>query len=265
MLSLVIQLVNGSSVTEIHQLSEPANVSLKLTEAQQAAFAADLAGIYYVDGSSAEYVPGTIANGIVTFKASHFSTYALLVYDKSFADMSGHWAEAAVKSLAAKHLVNGVDAEHYEPGRGITRAEFAALLMRAVERTGSVPSSIAAAPFSDVPSASYYAGQAAEAAAMGIMNGYEGAFRPDERITRQEAAVAMVNAAQYFKLAAGSQVSPAYADAQDIATWAAASVAEAGASGLMQGDGMKFQPKKQVTRAEVAVMVNRLVQAGTSL
>lgn len=264
-LSLVLQLVNGSSVIEIHQLAKPADVSLKLTEAQKAAVKSKLAGIYYVNGSSAEYMPGSVADGTVTFRAEHFSTYALLEYDKNFADMSGHWAESAVKSLSAKHLVNGVDAEHYEPARGITRAEFVALLMRAVERTGSVTSTLASAPFSDVPSSSYYAQQAAEAAAMGIMNGYDGAFRPGDRITREEAAVALVNAAKHFSLTSGSLASPAYIDAKEISSWAAASIAEAGKNGLMQGDGSRFQPKKQVTRAEVAVMMNRLVQSGSSL
>jgi hypothetical protein len=170
-----------------------------------------------------------------------------------------------VKSLAAKHLVNGVDATHYEPSRGITRAEFVAVLMRAVERTGSAPAAPASMPFTDVPSSSYYAEQAAEAAAMSIMNGYDGAFRPSDRITREEAAVALVHASKYFKLEAGSKSSPAYADLKDISSWAAASVTEAGVSGLMQGDGSKFHPKKQVTRAEVAAMVNRLIQSGSSL
>ncbi|WP_042202799.1 S-layer homology domain-containing protein [Paenibacillus camerounensis] len=265
LLSLTIQSVNGSNTSGIHQLGQQAQVSLKLTPAQQAAMNTELAGIYYLNGNSAEYMPGTITGGTVTFKTGHFSTYALLVYDKSFSDLSGHWAEPAVKLLAAKQLVNGVDAQHYEPGRGITRAEFVALLMRAVERTGSVPSTVAQAPFSDVPSSSYYAQQAAEAAAMGIMNGYDGAFRPGDRITREEAAVALVHAAKHFSLPAGSQSNPAYADAQQISSWAAASVAEAGANGLMQGDGTRFQPRKQVTRAEVAAMVSRLVQAGSSL
>lgn len=265
LLSLVIQTLNGSNVTEIHQLTQPAEVSLKLAPAQIASMKTELAGIYYVDGNSAEYVAGTLTAGTVAFKATHFSAYALLVYDKNFADMTGHWAEAAVKSLAAKHLVNGVDAAHYEPARGITRAEFAALLMRAAERTGNVPAEVAAAPFADVPSNAYYAKQAAEAAATGIMNGYDGSFRPNDRITREEAAVALVNASKYFKLGAGVQAGKAYTDAREIASWAAASVAEAGASGLMQGDGTAFQPKKQVTRAEVAVMVGRLVQTVSSL
>ncbi|AIQ55857.1 S-layer homology domain-containing protein [Paenibacillus borealis] len=265
LLSLVIQTINSGNITEIHQLALPAEVSLKLTPAQISSMKPELAGIYYVDGNSAEYVPGTLTAGTVAFKATHFSAYALLVYDKNFADMSGHWAEPAVKSLAARHLVNGVDAEHYEPARGITRAEFAALLMRAADRTGSVPANVASAPFADVPSSAYYAKQAAEAAAMGIMKGYDGAFRPNDRITREEAAVALVNASKYFKLAADGQAGKAYTDAREIASWAAASVAEAGASGLMQGDGTTFQPKKQVTRAEVAVMVSRLIQTGSSL
>ncbi|WNS41874.1 S-layer homology domain-containing protein [Paenibacillus sp. MMS20-IR301] len=265
-LSLDLESVSGSNTNGIHQLAQNADVRLKLTETQQAGLNPELAGIYYVDGSSAEYVPGSVINnGTLTFKAGHFSTYALLVYDKKFNDMNGHWAESAVKSLAAKQLVTGVDADHYEPGRGITRAEFAALLMRAVERTGGVPDNFASTPFADVPSNAYYTKQAAEAAAMSIMSGYNGSFRPGERITREEAAVALVNASKHFQLTAGGKTAAAYADMKDISSWAAASVAEAGKNGLMQGDGGKFQPKKQVTRAEVAVMIDRLILSGSSL
>lgn len=265
-LSVVIQVINGDSVTEIHELDKPAVVTLELTEEQQKLLSADLAGVYYVDGQGAEYVPGTLNNGTFTFTAEHFSYYAILEYNKTFVDLAGHWAENAVKALAAKHIVTGVDERHYEPNRGITRAEFVTLIMRAVEQAGNAsdiaaaPSGTAANPFKDVAPGQYYTQQVADAAALGIVNGYGGAFRPNERITREEAVVALIRAVEYSgESGSGGQGTPAFADAKEISAWAAAAVNEAWSQGLIQGDGMRFNPHHSVTRAEVAVMIQRML------
>ncbi|CAH0119952.1 hypothetical protein PAE9249_02461 [Paenibacillus sp. CECT 9249] len=260
-LSVVIQIVSGDQITEIHTLDKPAVVSMKLTEEQEQRISADLAGVYYADGKAIEYVPGQLRQGIFTFTADHFSYYAILEYSKTFADLTGHWAESAVKALAAKHLVNGVDERHYEPNRGITRAEFVTLVMRSIDYAGNAPaaSSAAANPFQDVAAGRYYSEQVVKAAALDIVSGYNGAFRPDDPITREEAVVALVRAAQYFSLPESGRDEPAFADAKEISSWAAAAVNEAWTLGLIQGDGARFHPKHAVTRAEVAIMIHRLV------
>ncbi|WP_409344960.1 S-layer homology domain-containing protein [Paenibacillus sp. MBLB4367] len=43
------------------------------------------------------------------FETGHFSTFAVLEYEKPFTDVIGHWAETSIKKLAAKHIVQGVD------------------------------------------------------------------------------------------------------------------------------------------------------------
>nr|WP_240546149.1 S-layer homology domain-containing protein [Paenibacillus artemisiicola] len=177
--------------------------------------------------------------------------------------MKGHWAEQAVKSLAAKHIVTGVDEQHYVPGRGITRAEFATMLMRSVAWNGKADVPAGANPFNDVPAGQYYAGAVTQAASLGIVTGYQGAFRPNDGITREEAVVALVRAAKYFDLSAPGKGAPAFADAKSISAWAAAAVNEAWTTGLIEGDGKQFNPKKSVTRAEVAVMIGRLLPAGS--
>ncbi len=259
-LSVVIQYVAGGSVTDIGNLDKPAYVTIRLTPEQASAIAADLAGVYYVNGGLPEYIKGSLKDGVFTFKADHFSLYAILEYDKSFADLSAHWAETAVKSLAAKHIVTGVDATRYEPARSITRGEFATMLMRAVgwQDETAVPAD-AANPFRDVASGKYYAEQVAQAASLGIVEGYDGLFRPDDEITREEAVVALARAAGHFDLAESGAGKADFADGDRISSWAAASVDEARSLGLIQGDGERFYPKNPVTRAEVAMMIHRLL------
>ncbi|MFB5762743.1 S-layer homology domain-containing protein [Paenibacillus medicaginis] len=257
-LSVVIQLVTDGQVVEIHELDKPASVTIQLTAEQAAKLRAPLAGVYYVDGKQLEYIGGKLNGDVFTFAAKHFSYYTVLEYNKTFVDLAGHWAEQAVNQLAAKGIVTGVDERHYEPNRAITRAEFVTLIMRAIEQTGK-SSANGANPFADVKAGQYYTGPIAAAAELGIVTGYDGKFRPADRITREEAVVSLVRAAKYFSLAGKQQGEPSFADAGKISSWAAAAVKEAWSAGLIEGDGKAFKPKNSVTRAEVAVMIQRLL------
>ncbi|MDG0810798.1 S-layer homology domain-containing protein [Cohnella rhizosphaerae] len=268
-LSVDIRLLSGSASSDIHDLGKQAMVTIKLTAEQAAAISRQTAGVYYLNGEQAEYVGGTVSDGIFTFKPKHFSTYAVLHYDKRFVDLSSHWSEPAVRSLAAKHIVTGVDATHYEPSRSITRAEFATILMRAVDWKGEAPTAAAgtAQSFKDVAASQYYAEPVAMASALGILSGYGGAFRPNDKITREEAAVALVRAAKYFSLSGGSGASAGktvFADQADISAWATAAVEQASTQGLMQGDGKRFNPNNPVVRAEAAAMIDRLLPVATN-
>lgn len=269
-LSVVVQVIVGDRVTEIHQLDRPATVSIKLTPEQEKLISSEMAGVYYVDGRGAEYVPGKLEGGVFTFTAEHFSYYAILEYDKTFLDLTGHWSEQAVKTLAAKHIVTGVDARHYAPNRSITRAEFVTLIMRTVAEvqavgggSKSMDGGASASPFKDVAADRYYAQSVAQAARLGIVSGYDGAFRPNDPITREEAVVSLVRAAEAetinAKVVAGGQKPPTFADAQDISAWASKAVDQAWSQGWIQGDGHRFNPRHDLTRAEVAVMLRRLL------
>lgn len=262
-LSVEIKMITGDNTVEIHHLDKPAVVTMDLTEEQEKAIRSDLAGVYHVNGTNVEYVGGTVSKGTFTFTAEHFSYYTILEYNKTFADLAGHWAAKSVQSLTAKHIVEGVDQQHYEPNRSITRAEFVTLLMRALKWSGNTSPQTASNPFSDVAANAYYTEQVIGAASLGIVSGYNGAFRPNDIITREEAVVALVQAAKYFSLTEANKAEPSFADTNEISTWAEASVNQAWSKGLIEGDGARFNPKSSVTRAEVAVMITRLLPNGS--
>jgi hypothetical protein len=260
-ISVVINVIAGNNVAVIHELGAPATVGIKLTAAQKQAISLDLAGVYYVDGDKVEYAGGKLIGDTMTFTAEHFSNYTILEYNKTFADLRNHWANHSVQLLAAKQIVFGVDDEHYLPNQSITRAEFVAMLMRALnwDGNGNTAAAVSGTPFSDVAAGKYYARHVAEAAALGIVSGYNGAFRPDDQITREEAVVALVRAVPYFTMSQPTLSAPVYSDAQEISAWATVAVQEASVKGLVKGDGTRFHPKQAVTRAEVAVMLGRLL------
>ena len=261
-LSVVIEWISGDNVTNVHQLNKPATVAIKLTDDQARQIAANLAGVYYIDGGAPQYVKGTVGGGTFTFQTDHFSLYSILEFAKTFADLKGHWSEDSVLALAAKHIVNGVDGSRYEPNRSITRGEFAVALMRAVDWTGKASVPNAANPFKDVASDRYYAEQAAQSAALGILTGYEGAFRPNALITREEAVVALIRAAKVIGQEMKGSVELSFSDKGSISSWALEAVKAASANGLIKGDGTRLHPGNPLTRAEIAVMIERLLPTG---
>lgn len=189
------------------------------------------------------------------------SIYAVVKGSKTFADLKGHWAQSDIELLASKRVVHGVSAASFAPNASITRAEFAAILVRSL---GLSASTNMTADFSDVAQDDWFADAVATAVQAGLIEGYgDGTFRPNVEITREQLAIMVSRALSY----AGQTVQTdegilgSYADNSSIATWAKASVAEMLAAGIIKGKSEStLAPVAQATRAEAAVMIKRFLQ-----
>jgi len=178
---------------------------------------------------------------------------------KSFTDLNGHWAKADIEWLAMKGIIEGVDDTHFKPNATVTRAQFAAMIARAL----NLQASSTAAPFGDVPQNAWYAEAVRSAYAAGIIKGVANErFAPGQEITREEMAVVLVRAGRHaaadvFKGAASALT---FADASAISKWAAGDVTLAVKAGLLKGGSQnKFMPQAKTTRAEAAVVLKRLL------
>ncbi|MEK0314248.1 alpha-amylase family glycosyl hydrolase [Cohnella sp. 56] len=208
------------------------------------------------------YVRGTwTADGSLRAAVSHFGKYAALQVDASFADVpAGHWAAQAVTSLAAKLIVNGKGEGGYAPAAAVTRAEFAAMLSRAL----GLKAPDGGATFADVGTGAWYAADVAAAVEAGLVNGRgSDRFAPNERVTREEMAVMLMRAYDYAGGAASEVpggAGAAFGDADAFSGWATASIARAAEAGLLSGrDSGKFDAKAGLTRAESAQALYRLL------
>ncbi|WP_340004239.1 phosphodiester glycosidase family protein [Paenibacillus sp. FSL K6-0276] len=246
---------NGQSFS-LRQFAVPLTISYKVgTNVDRS-----LLGIYFMDDAGKlEYMSSTWMNGYLSATVSHFSKYVLLEYDKTFNDLkSNHWVYLAVKQLAAKQLVQGVAADRFDPNRAVTRAEFTAMLVRALGLNGQ-----AEIAFADVPADKWYAEAVGLAKQAGIVNGETASqFEPDAKISRQEMA-AMLARAYAYAMSSVSVASPNGSAFTDIGTapqWAQEAISEVYSLGLMQGraDG-QFAPKQNGTRAESAQMILNLL------
>lgn len=177
----------------------------------------------------------------------------------SFTDISGHWAEKDILALTEKGIVKGRTETEFEPEGTMTRAEFAALIRRAL----GLNVGLYAADMEDISENDWYAHEIQAVIDAGIMTGDgTGYFRPQDSITRQEMAKVALNAYLYrHHLDSVDTAELTFTDSELIAQWAKESVGKAVALGLISGMGDgTFSPETNMTRAQGATIVARVIK-----
>ena len=103
----------------------------------------------------------------------------------SFNDVTGdYWARAAIEYAGTVGLVEGYPDGGFKPERALSRAEFAALLVRA---KGLELPIVSRSVFPDVPASHWASRYLAAALQAGLVQGYpDGSFRPNNKISRAE-------------------------------------------------------------------------------
>jgi hypothetical protein len=191
------------------------------------------------------------------------SAYTVIWNPVEFSDMKGHWAREAVNDMGSRMIIASVG-KNYEPNRSMTRAEFAAVLVRAL---GLEPGS-GESGFRDIDAADWYSGAVQTATAYGLIRGYDnGSFGPNDTITREQAMTILARAMKLTGLNPALSESEtgkwleAYTDGTAVSAYAGDAVAACLKAGLVSGTGNNtLSPKADATRAELAVMVKRLLQ-----
>jgi hypothetical protein len=192
------------------------------------------------------------------------STYSVIWHPLEFSDAAAHWAKDAVNDMGSRMIVNGFEDGTYQPDRDMTRAEFAAIMIRGL---GLKPES-GKAQFSDVKAGDWYKDAIQTASAYALIDGFaDGTFRPNDKITREQAMVIIARAMAITGLKDKLQGQDAderirmFADANEMAAWAKAGVSDALLAGIVNGrTDETLAPQAYVTRAEVAVMVRNLLR-----
>ena len=175
------------------------------------------------------------------------------ISNEEFADISGHWAEATIRNLVEKGVVNGYEDGTFRPEDNATKGEFIKLLMTAAEEGTS-------GAFTNYPDVneSWAKGYIARAIDLGIcdnINTSEESFGVDEPITRAQAAALMGRL-----LAPDVTGTPEFTDSADIPDWAADPIYASAQLGLIEGDDDgAFRPTVNLTRAEAATIILRVM------
>lgn len=175
-----------------------------------------------------------------------------------FNDVAGHWAEQDITAMAEKGVINGRNDTQFAPDESVTRAEFAAMIRRALDLNtiayqGSIP---------DVSDGDWFANEVQAILSAGIMSGdADGQFRPNDQISRQEMAKVVVNAYRFLHGDPGISAQLSFTDSSEIADWAKPFVNEAAGLDLIRGmDDGSFAPYANSTRAQAATVLARLLR-----
>ena len=175
-----------------------------------------------------------------------------------FTDTKGHWAATSIGKMAGRGVLKGYEDGSFGPSKQITRAEFAAVVARAFGFEENVTS----LPFKDTAMGKWYTESVASLYKKGIITGRpDGTFGVNDSITNQEMAVMIARSLKVLSadLEAQRTYIP-FADANTISPFAQEAVKELYELGIISGmpDG-SYQPKASSTRAQVAVIVDRIL------
>jgi hypothetical protein len=172
---------------------------------------------------------------------------------------STYWAYSVITDLCQKGVVAGYPDGLFRPESCITRAEFAKIIVEALNLTESKP---ADPTFSDVTSADWYFGYVETAAKAGLVKGFEtGEFRPNECITREQISAILVRVIGKESAAiANAGTATIFIDDGDISAWARGSVVIVVQEGLVGYPDHTFKPGSNATRAEACAMIHRFVK-----
>ncbi|MCQ6562307.1 S-layer homology domain-containing protein [Paenibacillus mendelii] len=177
---------------------------------------------------------------------------------------SSHWAAESIRQAAQLGIVTGYEDGTFKPGKEVSRAEFVAMLARALKWPASDAANLTS--FTDAGSIAKWARlYIAQAVEKNLITGYaDRTFRPDSTMTRTEMAALMARAAGLQVTAAGStQPELSFADAGRIPQWAIPYVAAAADAGLIKGVGNnRFDPDGIVTRAQAVTIIMAMLNTG---
>jgi hypothetical protein len=180
---------------------------------------------------------------------------------RTFADIQSRPNQAAVEALAARGIISGKSADVFDSDATMTRAEFAAIVTRALglpEKTHS--------PFTDVPASAWYARTVATAFYYEIVSGTSATtFNPGGTITRQEAAVMATKAARLAGMntergdAEIRNTLAKFGDYRTVASWAQPSLAFCADTGILDDYEFDIKPTEHIKRGEIAEMLCRML------
>ncbi|MCT4687935.1 GLUG motif-containing protein [Vallitalea sp.] len=221
--------------------------------------------ISYKDGSTC-HVPTkiTIIDGKYYAKINSLtnSTYSVVYNPKKYSDVKGHLAEDICNEMGARMIVEEKSATTFCPDEKITRAFLTQTIVRALG-LGDKGQKVT---FDDISKDEEQFGIFATAYEYGIIKGYsDQTFKPNQLITREEAIAMIVRAMKIIGYKIDytqdeiKETIDQLEDKDKISSWATESIGIYLNSELTQEQVIDIFPKQYISKAEIAVIVKRLL------
>ena len=201
------------------------------------------------------------ATGELEAKISESGVYSVVYNEKDFEDIKDKSAEMqnAIKTLAAKGIINGTSETTFSPDASISRAEIAALIVRTLSKLDPNEDG----GFVDVTKDNWFFGVAGSSRKHGIINGYEdNTFRGNNVILKEQiiaVTARVLRNEMNYKTPENVSEYLTYTDAESLPGWAKEDIALAEMANivLQRVDG-QFVPQDEMTRGDAAIILMRL-------
>ena len=209
--------------------------------------------------TSSKYNPATTN---IDGKVNTSGTYAVTTKEVNFTDITNKSTEMqkAIKYLASKGIISGTGGTNYSPDASISRAEIAALLVRALGKLNSSATN----SFTDVKSSDWYYSAAGSSQKAGYISGFEdNTFRGTNPINKEQivavAARVLISDMKYKTPSNTATYLSKYSDT--VASWAQPQVALATKENLVvYRTDETFSGARSMTRGDAAIIIYRLFQ-----
>lgn len=171
-----------------------------------------------------------------------------------------NWARNALVFVVRAGLMSGKGGNNLAPRDYTTRAEVATMLINVLQTKAEADLS----RFTDIKGGEWYYHFMARAVAAGIFGGSDNKMLPRNNITREQAFVVL--AAMFGIYSSDYEKVYSYQDAHTVSKWAMAAMAGMVNAGYVSGTGNKLNPKKTITRQELAQVLYVLINGlGTEI
>lgn len=180
---------------------------------------------------------------------------------KTFDDISAHNNQPAIEALIARGIVDGMGDDTFSPDEYMTRAQFAAIVVRTLGLTLKTVDC-----FEDVSRDEWYAPYIGTAYSYGIVNGRSAEiFDPNGAVTRQEAAAMLARAAKLCGMDAELEnyeilnSLAQFGDYITVSDWAKENMAFCYSEDILDQSDLNIRPNRAVKRCEMAQMIYNLL------
>jgi len=185
-----------------------------------------------------------------------------------YIDIHGHWAEQDIEAVSSLGLMNGTGTTDqgfrvFSPEGTVSRAQLASVLQRTFHldygQIRFIKQPLASDYYQDVDNEAWYADDLVMCAINNIFPA-SGNFCPDRPATRLEIAQAIYRCFNAKGISVPMiMMMPVFEDTDSLSPEDINAIVFVNNTGIMKGNNNFFRPEQNMTRAELAKVVNRCV------
>lgn len=185
----------------------------------------------------------------------------------NFNDIAFHWARKYIMKLYNKGIIS--EAQKYNPNKNISKEEFCILLSKTLASSNKETNNEESAKlknkpilFSDLDKISSWAlDYVVDINNKNYLTYYQSEFNPTNDLKRKEAALIMSNIFELNSDYETSDINQIFNDIAGLDKQEIEAIKKVYTDGLLSGKGLgQFQPEENLTRAEAAVVMIKLLE-----